>query len=603
MHDMNLLKRAVCLVSKRADVDFEMCSAGAVLGISGVALSRCLRPREARRARRHDGTGDVHRFPMRRSVTTGLLFVLLVTPACAQKKTLPPAFAQIKPFTPPPAPRKAPSPQKKPLPSQKKPLAPRPAPKESRAPVAAPKESPAPLPATEEPRAPLPAPEEPLTLTGLLQTVEETHPRLRGAEAERQAATARRVARQGAFDLNLVAGSDTQRYNSTSTRGKVANAYTTDAGAELLLRNGVKVYAGARLNAGAVKAPDSQTGTGGEYVAYVAVPLLRGLGINPKSAVERQAILGEPLANERFRRTRLDTLSQAGNAYWEFVAAGQRLLVARELLRVAQTRANATQKRAELGDLPRVDALEARQEVERRFGGLTRAERDVQRGAFRLAQFRFALDGTPLPLLTEGAVPREAALPTPIPITPSEQEAARQLAIATRPELPANQLEQRIVGVDRDLARNDRKPSVDFVFSPGADTGSSSIGGTLKAGLAFTFPLGQREATGRLSEANLRLQRLEQEALLLQNQIRLEVDDAVSSVNLSVRRYNAAVRELDLARQVESRERDRLRLGEGTLFLLNQRERGTAEAASRVIDTRAEYFQALLSFQVASAGL
>jgi outer membrane protein TolC len=491
-----------------------------------------------------------------------------------------------------PARKKAPPVRKKPLPAQKK-LTPTPAQKEPQTTVPAPENSP--------PEKPLP--ENPLTLADILQNVEATHPRLRGAEADRQAATARRSARQGAFDVNLVAGTDAQRYNSTSTRGKVAEFYTNDAGAELTLRNGVKLYAGARLNAGAVKAPDSQTGTGGEYVAYVAVPLLRGLGINSRSASERQAILGEPLADERFRRTRLDTLAQAGNAYWEFVAAGQRLSVARELLRVSIIRLNATQKRADLGDLPRVDALEARQEVERRRGALTGAERSIQRAAFRLAQFRFAPDGTPLPILTERAVPRETALPTPIPVTLLEQEAARERALAARPEIPANQLEQRIVGVDRDLARNDRKPNVEFIFNPGADTGNLAIGNTFKTGLQFSLPLGQREARGRLSEANLRLQRLEQDALLLQTQIRLEVDDAVSSVNLSVRRYNAAVRELELARQVESRERDRLRLGEGTLFLLNQRERATAETASRVIDTRAEYFQAVLALELASARL
>ncbi len=447
------------------------------------------------------------------------------------------------------------------------------------------------------------APNAPLTLSDLLQNVDETHPKLRGAEADRQAASARLQARQGAFDLNLVAGSETLRYNSTSTRGKVADAYTTDAGAELTLRNGVKLYAGARLNAGPVKAPDSQTGTTGEYVAYIALPLLRGLGINRSSASERQAILGEPLADERFRRTRLDTLSQAGTAYWDFVAAGQRLVVARELLRVATIRATATQQRADLGDLPRVDVLEAQQEVARRRGGVSKAERDLQKAAFKLAQYRFAPDGSPLPVLGEAAVPPQSALPRPVPVATGEGEAARQTAVDARPELPANELEQSIARVDRDLARNDRKPNLDFVFSPGADTGRSSIGNTLKAGLAFSFPLERREATGRLSEANLRIARLEQDALLLQTQIRLEVEDAISAVNLSVERYQAAVDELELAREVESRERDRLRLGDGTLFLLNQRERATAEAAGRVIDTRAEYFQAVLSLQVASAQL
>ena len=371
----------------------------------------------------------------------------------------------------------------------------------------------------------------------------------------------------------------------------------------MTLRNGIKLFAGSRFNVGSVKAPDSQTGAGGEYQFGVKVPLLRDFGINAKSAGERQALLGEPLAREQFRRTRLDTLAQAGVSYWDWVAAGQRLSVARDLLRVAEVRADATQKRADLGDLPRVDALEARQEVERRRGALIKAERDVQKAGFKLALYRFAPDGSRLPLPTESEVPGEAALPAPQAEARETQTAVRQAALATRPEVPANDLQQRIVRVDRDLAQNDRKPNIDLVWNPGADTGSRGIGDTLKAGILFSLPLERRDATGRRDEANFKLTKLQQDAALLSVQIRTEVDDAVSAVNLGVERYNAAVRELELARQVESREQDRLRLGEGTLFLLNQRERATAEAAGRVIDIRAEYYQAVLSLQVAGAQL
>ncbi len=444
---------------------------------------------------------------------------------------------------------------------------------------------------------------EPLSLREVLSNVERTYPKILGAEADRQAATARRVARQGAFDLNLLSGSDFQRYNSTSQRGKNVTLTTTDAGAELLLRNGVRLYAGARLNTGAVKSPDSQTGTGGEYVVGVRVPILRGFGANSRAASEQQAILGEPLATEQFRRTRLDILEDAGFAYWEWVAAGQRLQVARDLLKVAEVRAEALSKRAELGDIPRIDAIEAGQEVARRQGLLIKAERDLQKSAFKLAAYRWENNGSPAPVPTEANVPPVVLLPEPTPVGEAAASTARDTALTTRPELGANTLQSRITRVDRDLAQNDTKPQVDFVFQPGADTGSKAIGDTLKVGFQFSLPLERRDATGRRDEADLRLQRLSQDATLLRRQIVLEVDDAVSAVNRAAERYAATVRERELAQQVENRERDRLRLGEGTVFLLNQRERATAEAAQKVIDSRAEYFQATLSLQVATGDL
>ncbi len=79
-----------------------------------------------------------------------------------------------------------------------------------------------------------------------------------------------------------------------------------------------------------------------------------------------------------------------------------------------------------------------------------------------------------------------------------------------------------------------------------------------------------------------------------------EVDDAVSALQTAEQRYQAAQQELQLATTLERGERDRFALGDSTLFLVNQRERATAEAANKVIELQAEFEQAKAAFRAAA---
>jgi outer membrane protein TolC len=125
----------------------------------------------------------------------------------------------------------------------------------------------------------------------------------------------------------------------------------------------------------------------------------------------------------------------------------------------------------------------------------------------------------------------------------------------------------------------------------------------MKAGISFSVPLNRWEATGRRDVARAKIAKLDQDRELLRRQVVLEVEDAASAVNTTEERYRAAVEEVQLAVRLEEGERIRFRVGDSTLFLVNQRERATAEARARLIDVMAEYHQGLAAFRAASADL
>jgi outer membrane protein TolC len=441
-----------------------------------------------------------------------------------------------------------------------------------------------------------------LTLDEVLNIVESHHPKLRGAAVNQQIASAKRLEKQGAFDPVFSTGVDYLRFNSEfdskTLRGKTATTRLADASVELLTRSGVKVSGGTRFNLGKVKAPLSPTGEGGEYFLEFKMPLMRGWRINEKSAAERQALLGEPLADADYQEARLELLLKAATNYWDWVSAKQKLDVARNLLSLAEFRSKAVRDRVAAGDLPRIDADEADLEVQRRQGSVIKADRDLQKAAFKLSVFLWLPNGDPAPVPQETDSP--ASIAPPVLFSNDQAESGTRSALDRRPELRALNINQDINQVDLDLARNQRRPAVDLAFSPGRDAGFGGIGNTVKASINLTLPLRQRTADGRIAAANLKLQKLELDLANERQRIATEVLDAVSAINTTYSRYRAAQIEVELAVKLEEGEREKFRLGDSTLFLVNQRERATAEARVKLIEIQAEYEQAVATFRAST---
>jgi outer membrane protein len=441
-----------------------------------------------------------------------------------------------------------------------------------------------------------------LSLQELLRIVELYHPKLRGADVNRQIATAKRIEKQGAFDPAIFAGYDYLRFNTEldpkTLRGKPATSRTGDVGIEFLTRSGLKLGGGARYNLGKVKSPLSPTGDAGEYFLNLKMPLLRGFRINEKAAAERQALLGEPLAETEFEVTRLELLQKASEAYWDWVAAKQKYDVAVNLLALAQFRAGAVRDRVEAGDLPAIDAVEADLEVQRREGGRIKADRDLQKAAFKLSLFLWSPNGLPAPIPRLENAP--SGTTTPIEYSDSASETGQRLAYDRRPELKALAINANLTEVDLELARNQRLPLLDLAFSPGRDAGLGAIGTTVKAGASFSLNLRQRTADGQIAQALLKLQKLSLDLANERQRITTEVLDALSAINTTADRFTRAQAEVDLAIQLEEGERARFALGDSTLFLVNQRERATAEARIKLIEIQAEYEQAVAAFRAAT---
>lgn len=440
-----------------------------------------------------------------------------------------------------------------------------------------------------------------LSLADVIRQVDANHPKLGGAELGRRGAEAKLLEKQGAFDPVITTSNDFLRYNSTSTPGKASLAFQNQGTVEWTTRSGMKFFAGSRLNFGRVKSPLSSTGQSGEYFAGVAMPLLRDRGINSKSIGERQAIIDVNIAGTDVTETRMELVQNAAASYWDWVAAKQKLSVNENLFNIATERAKQIATRVENGELPPIDSAEASLEVQRRMGNVVKARLDLQKAALKLGLYLWLPSGDPAETVRPDESPER--FPQPDKLADFIIRESINRALNSRPELAKLRFSRDRNELDARLAENSRKTRVDLYLAPGQDTGFAGVGTTFKFGATIELPLRTRTADGQLAAARLKMDKVDLDWQIARQNISTEVITAAQSVNATHDRYLLAVQELNLARSLEQGERTRFSVGDSTLFLVNQRERATAEAEIKLIEIQTEYEQSLASFKIASMQL
>ncbi|MBS1990804.1 MAG: TolC family protein [Cyanobacteria bacterium SZAS LIN-3] len=440
-----------------------------------------------------------------------------------------------------------------------------------------------------------------ISFESFIQSVDKNYPKLLGADAERQVAGAKRLEKAGAFDPVLSSVNEYLRVQDIVNPGKAKQAIHNESRVDLLSRSGIRVFTQFRLNPNDTKTPLLPSGRSGEYSAGFTVPLMRGLGINEKSAAEQQAKLGEPLAKQIFSGSRLEVLLKAAATYFDWVGAKARVDIANNLLKLAEARVDQIKLRVQNGDSPALDVTESEQEIMRRQASYVKAQRDYQKAALQLSIFFWDENGNPRALPPISDVPPLA--PEPSKMSEAAWNEGRKQAAERRPELKKIDLERQQAKIELRLAQNMILPAMDAYFAQGADTGLQGIGSVMRGGMTISAPLRQRTARGQVQAAQLKLRKLSLDEKAERLRIQTEVDDIVSAINTSVERFDATALEVKKAKVVEAGERLRFAAGDSTLFLVNQRERTTAEAQMRLVETHVDYMQALAAFKVVTCNL
>jgi outer membrane protein TolC len=454
-------------------------------------------------------------------------------------------------------------------------------------------------------REPAPATGGPLDLEAVLAAADRAYPTLLGARADLAAADAEALTAEGGFDPALKA----RAFLTPDRLGPYPQVRVDSAVEGAIPGTGVTAFAGYRigqpLSTIGIQAyyRERETYPAGEVRAGVTAPLLRNLWIDRRRANISRAALGQEGAKEAQTVLRLEIARAAAFRYWDWVAAGRRREVARDLLRIARDRDRQLAVRVKSGDAPFFDQQDNLRAVAQREALLVQTQRGVEQASFELALFLRDDQGAPVQ-------PDDARLPEALPEPDPRfgDDASLEEALSRRPDVRRLVVQHRQQEIELALQKNQLWPALDVGLVFSQDLGRNPGTADPKLGQAeveflalLDVPLLYRAPQGRIRSAEAALTKLDAQLRLARDRVAADVKDARSALTAARERIGFARKEVEVALRLEQGERQRFELGDSTLLFVNLREQQTAEAKLREIDALLDYHRAVASFRAAVA--
>jgi outer membrane protein, heavy metal efflux system len=432
-----------------------------------------------------------------------------------------------------------------------------------------------------------------LTLDEVLSAAQKAFPGLLSTEQRKQVAAGELTAAEGGFDTLL---KSQNRWSITGIYENQNNEVSLEQPTKFW---GTTFFGGWRRGVGDY--PDyegkSQTTDSGEARIGVNVPLWRNREIDRRRASLQQAEFGQLIAGHEYEQALIEATRMASYRYWDWVLAGQRLIVAKHLLHIAEQRDQGIRERVAAGDIPEFEALDNQRAIIERQERVVAAQRMLEQSAIQLSLYWRDDAGEP-------QLPAEAQLPEQFPdpdsINTLSVAEAMQTSLHQRPEPKRLELQAKQTQTELELQQNQKAPAVDLTVSAANDIGNSKEKlnrNELYVGLNIDIPLQQRVATGRAKVAAANIRRLTLDRQFQDERIAAEVKDVFSALSALQKRLSLSADQLAAAEQLAEGEKTRFDLGESTLLFVNLREIAKGDAALQYAEATASLFRSYADYQ------
>lgn len=436
----------------------------------------------------------------------------------------------------------------------------------------------------------------PLSVDEIHAWIDRAHPLLKGAGTEKVMARGKMLKALGAFEPTLVNDTEIERFISSSNPAAGAQSKGfNDTLIEGRHPSGFRGTVGIRevIN-GPAQIPDLGFANGqGQVVLGGYMPLLKGFLNNPENAELQRSELADPRADIRIAQTRQDLFLAAASQFWDWVAAVKFVDVQRRAVGVAEDRFKQVEGRAKAGAVAPLDVVEANQEVQRRREVAIAAQRFVEQEQLKLSMFLWENNAPVSPPIERAPdFPALMLLPTAETI-----KAHKVQAKSDRPEIKEIDIEAKLNNIDLALAKNNLLPSLDAEAAPARAPEKFVLGLGYRFGLELRIPILQRKSRGEVLEAQGKADRLVLTQRFREQQVVIDVDNALSAIERAKERISAAVESLRLAKTLEEGERFRFSLGATSVLFVNLRERNSVDSEGQVIRAKADYQKALALYQ------
>jgi len=419
-------------------------------------------------------------------------------------------------------------------------------------------------------------------------------------------------------------------YLSYDTNSLVTRTTTANAGYQQSFSTGTQV---------SVNFDNSRTGLNSLSSSYnpftqsslgltVTQPLMRGFGINMNRRFIRIASNEQKITSLLFQQQLIETVYGVIRLYTDLVALTEDVKVKQETVRLAEKLFDDTKAQVEEGTLAPVEMTRAKAQV-------SASQQDLINATGLLEEQEAILKTV---LTRRGNEDPEVAaariIPTDALNVPEKDEArpiqeALAAAVANRPDLGQAKIQVENSQIGLEGSRNLLRPEVDLVgvaqnsglagvLNPMAPSPNPPYAGgygdvlnqlftrkfpTYGIGVQVTVPLRNRVAEADVARDELQLRQSEVRVRQLQNQVRLEVEDALIAMRRARASYEAAVQTRLLQQESLEAEQAKYEVGASTSFFVIQYESLLSQARSSEVAAKSAYVKARAALQRATGNI
>jgi len=413
---------------------------------------------------------------------------------------------------------------------------------------------------------------------------------------------------------------------STGTSNLVTNQVSASGGYQQAFSTGTAfnlLYQSNRFDTNSLRS-NYNPYTAAALGLTVSQPLLQGFGIDVNRRFIKISANEQKIASLIFDQQLITTVSSVIRLYWDLVSLRGDVGVKQQALTTAQKLYEDNQQQVEVGTLAPLQLKRAAAEVARAKQDLINSQSLVEQQEVilknvltRTGTADASLANVHIITLDRIDIPAEDQVP---PMS----ELADQ-AIRNRPDLMQAQIEIQNAGLSLKGSRNELLPQLNIVagvtnnalagnINPDA-RGSLGLpitpdpflvggSGTVLSqifrrnypdygiGFQLNIPLGNRIARADAARDQLMLRQSEVRLKEVENQIRVEVENALVTLRRARASYDAAVQTRQLQEEALDAEQQRLSVGQSTSFFVIQYERDLAQARSTEVIALGDYAKA-----------
>jgi len=357
-------------------------------------------------------------------------------------------------------------------------------------------------------------------------------------------------------------------------------------------------------------------------------PLARGLKTDDTRRQIEIAKKNLTLTDVQFRQRATDVITRVEHAYWELVHALKNLQVQTEAVNQARAQVETNKRQVAQGVLAPIDVVEAEAQVKI-------YEQNVYAAQEEVTKTENALKTLMLPDRTAALWSRAL-----LPVTPVNLEAPRMqlsdainMALENRFELAELRTSKEINDINKRFYRDQTKPQVDLTVNYSSNGYAGTLtneqnpilntvtsipadlqGGygkawsnmlgqdnpTVRVGVRISLPLKNRTAKAELGESLAEGRRIDSVRAQTEQQIEVEVRNAIQRVHSVESSMAAAAAQRLAAEQQYTSEQRKFQAGMSTVFLVLQRQTDLVMARGRELETQTDLNKAIAEFQRAT---